>query len=560
MLALKIEPVDHQPIKANLMSDNFLRAFVSLFLAAIIFPADTAWGSGDRADGQDSIVRVRIYTDRAEITRRIERTYSDGPGELIVENLPASLIPESVQVSMTQGLPGTLSILNAERNFGTVFSSPAIQRQEEIILELVKNINAESDIQSVLKRQLNVLDDIADGNAYPDKDGNVGASFNAGRADQVIDYIFSKGAEVTKQLRISKTRVEELDKQLSAAEKKLENLKKGAKKQTWRLSGDGHFQGTGKRTFELKYQTRRARWNPAYIARIDTAGKKIRLEYYGEITQSTGEDWQDVPLELSTGNPYYGGAAPKLRPWVVDYYKDHPRIMMDAVESKTLMKSMGAPALMESAPIRKAQAGHALLYALDGKHSISSGSKKMRVGISQNDFDIRLNYLTVPKINDGVYLTGKWVNEGDYEYLPGKAWKYLDGDFVGTGHMKSAVSGQKMKVGLGVDPKIRVKKKLIKKEGGDGGLFNSKNRQRYVFEIKLENFGSIGKQVTVQDQLPLSYQEDILVQVNRLDPKPDKKDKENILNWEIDLQPGEKKLISIDFQVEYPEDKKVSGL
>ncbi len=538
------------------------RAIVFVFLSAIFFPADIVLGQSSASVEPGSIVRVRVYTDRAEITRHVERTFPSGSGVFTVKGLPASLIPDSVRVSLIDGLPGELSILNAERSFDTGFSSPAIQKQEELILALNERLNAQGDTQSILGRQLRALDSITSGNAKPRGKGEISTSFNADWADQAIDYISKKGMEITGKLRQSKRQSDVIEQKLVAAKKKLADLQKGAKKQTWSLSGQGQFNGQGHRIFELKYQTRQARWNPAYVARADSIGKKMTLEYYGEISQSSGEDWNGVELELSTGNPQFGGVPPKLFPWIVDYYNDRPRVMMDSMaESSMEKRGRGvAKAFSQAVPIQKAQGGHALLYVLNGKHNIETGSAKMRAEISRKKFEAHLNYLTIPKKSDRVYLTTDWINSGGYEYLPGRVWKYLDGDFVGTSHLKSAVPEGKMEIALGVDPNIRVEKKLIKKEGGDGGLFNSKNRQRYVYEIELENLNSKAKSIEVQDQIPLSYQEDIVVKVNRLEPKPDKKDNENVLRWKVDLSPREKKRIVMDFQVEYPEGKKVSGL
>jgi hypothetical protein len=46
-------------------------------------------------------------------------------------------------------------------------------------------------------------------------------------------------------------------------------------------------------------------------------GQTVRMEfeYQGVVTQSTGEDWDDVKLLLSTANPTVAGVMPTLQPW-----------------------------------------------------------------------------------------------------------------------------------------------------------------------------------------------------------------------------------------------------
>ena len=37
-----------------------------------------------------------------------------------------------------------------------------------------------------------------------------------------------------------------------------------------------------------------------------------QVQYYGLIKQSTGEDWEDAKISLSTAQPAIGGGAPNL--------------------------------------------------------------------------------------------------------------------------------------------------------------------------------------------------------------------------------------------------------
>src|SRR6185369_13462559 len=73
----------------------------------------------------------------------------------------------------------------------------------------------------------------------------------------------------------------------------------------------------------VTYAVRGARWTPAYDARLDTAGKdgkpSLELIRRAEIVQTTGEDWADVALAVSTVRTALGGSAPDLRPLIVRY-------------------------------------------------------------------------------------------------------------------------------------------------------------------------------------------------------------------------------------------------
>src|SRR5258707_10425094 len=63
-----------------------------------------------------------------------------------------------------------------------------------------------------------------------------------------------------------------------------------------------------------------AGWRPAYRAGLDSAGSKVLLERQGAISQTTGEDWTNVKLKLSTGQPRLSPQGPEPRPWKLSLY------------------------------------------------------------------------------------------------------------------------------------------------------------------------------------------------------------------------------------------------
>ena len=78
-----------------------------------------------------------------------------------------------------------------------------------------------------------------------------------------------------------------------------------------------------KATLRVTYAVRNARWTPLYDARLDTGAKDrkpaLELVRRADITQSTGEDWSNVSLGVSTVRLARGGSAPELTSLIVQY-------------------------------------------------------------------------------------------------------------------------------------------------------------------------------------------------------------------------------------------------
>lgn len=65
----------------------------------------------------------------------------------------------------------------------------------------------------------------------------------------------------------------------------------------------------------IEYYVSEASWFATYDLRADGLQQPLRLELKAGISQSTGEDWSEVELTLSTGEPSTDFQMPRLRPW-----------------------------------------------------------------------------------------------------------------------------------------------------------------------------------------------------------------------------------------------------
>lgn len=75
-----------------------------------------------------------------------------------------------------------------------------------------------------------------------------------------------------------------------------------------------------------------ASWKPAYTVELIDEGKAVTLRSAGRVIQTTGEDWADVALSLSTAVPGQGIAAPRLDTWTLGESRDftpRPRAQRD---------------------------------------------------------------------------------------------------------------------------------------------------------------------------------------------------------------------------------------
>lgn len=92
----------------------------------------------------------------------------------------------------------------------------------------------------------------------------------------------------------------------------------------------------------LSYQVRGPSWQPSYRAQLNTVKNQVQLERQALVVQASGEDWSQVRLRLSTGQPTRNTQGAMPRPWVVD-----------VIQPVALKAPAPAPAMMARASSAK---------------------------------------------------------------------------------------------------------------------------------------------------------------------------------------------------------------
>lgn len=87
--------------------------------------------------------------------------------------------------------------------------------------------------------------------------------------------------------------------------------------------------------------------------RVLTTTNQLSVTYYGVVTQTTGEDWLDTRVVLSTASPQVVGTAPVLSTKTVSIRpKYNPRMS----RSRGMERAMPAAAMLRSAEVAEIDA------------------------------------------------------------------------------------------------------------------------------------------------------------------------------------------------------------
>jgi polyhydroxyalkanoate synthesis regulator phasin len=199
-------------------------------------------------------------------------------------------------------------------------------------------------------------------------------------------------------------------------------------------------------------------------------------------------------------------------------------------------------------------------FELNTKNTIPSDNSPHKVTIAMNTLPIEFSYTAIPKILPKVYLKGKVVNKNDYPLLEGEINIFVDNDFVNRTYMNTIVATDTFEIALGIDESIKCEKILKNRFIESKGLFGGSRSVTYDYEIKLTNNRKTEEKISVFDQLPVTMNEKIKIELITPSKNEVKFNQDNELVWQLKLNPGETKIIPLKFIVEFPDNVNVFGL
>ena len=558
---------------------NRLFALLGLFLGALL-PAFAA--------GTDShISAVTVYADRAVVTRTATLDIAaTGQQELVFNNLPATLVEQSLQVSGRGTAQVTILDVAARTAYLNFTPNDRVKSLEDELRGLEKQTRGLDDSGKLLDQQEQSLVRIESALTAPPAKETPRASLD--ELAKLLAFLTGQRAQVSNDRAALDTQREALQAKIEAVQQQLNELRgaggRSVKTVTVRIAAAS----TGQLDLALSYALPGAAWAPAYDARLRTDERAVELTYFGVVRNNTGEDWKAVALTLSTARPSMGGGAPELAPWIVDVMQARPMAamrrdkMMMADEAAAPMQEFAgnfvakaaAPAprpIVEAATISAAVESTATsaTFKIPVAVTLASDNSTQKVGITTFKLAANLQYQATPKVREAAFLSAYTTNTSDYPLLAGAMNTFLDGTFVATSQLKTVMSGEKFELALGADEGVAIKRKLVNRFTEDTGLTSSGRRTTYEVLVTVTNNKKTAERVVFKEGVPLSRDEKIVVKIltpaerdtgTKAAPKEVTMEEDGKLVWRLDLKPGEKREIPLKYSIEHPANLAVTGI
>jgi uncharacterized protein (TIGR02231 family) len=503
----------------------------------------------------DSVI---VYSDRVMVTRLIDVSLK-GSTDIVIPDLPGALDDQSVRTRAKDLQIGEVQVKTGYREE----KRPRVKIIDNKIKKLMIEDRARSDEIVVLQDMQKFLGTISvSGPEVISKELWTG---------KIAPQAWHRGLKfVGGELLKAKMRIVEIERERREIKKKIDALKqelsdiKSIMQNRKTVIFDAHPKGAKKYRIELSYIIYGASWRTYYELRAYLPTGKVKLSYFGKISQRTGEDWDNTKISLSTAQPVRGGAAPEPGPWYIDLYMPRPekkaRMAASKAAPEPLAKDMELREEYEAAapPV---ETGIAITYPLPGLHTIKSGVPEKKVKICDKVMAADFEYFIMPRIGEIAYSTGKFKNTTDYLFLAGDSNTYVGDDFTGQTYLEAIAPDEKATVSFGVDDRVKIERKTKKYKVSKGGLVKKTTKYEFTYENTIKNFHNKEIKCKIVDQVPVTQSPDIKISDIRITPKPTKDEKERrIYYWKVGIGAGKEYKITVSFSVEAPYDAQVEGL
>lgn len=510
---------------------------------------------------------VTVYFSSAELAHSLSANLNKGTNEIVIKNIANNIDENTIRILA----PKSVTVLSAQFTTDTYTDkdnshpkSKQIKDSIELLTlqidKLSNQIAAEKQIVELIKENKKVL-------------GN-GTALNIAEYTKFINYSkeemvasLDKADAYTEKQNKLRTLRYELEQRLEGDVSKEKTLSKG--KIVLQVMSDT----PQKADFSLSYVTPLAGWFPFYELRANDINSPLSLLYKGEIYQTTGVDWKNIKLTLSSGNPNVRNEITLLKAWFLRFGNRYSAETMEinayrrsntfaAAEMRVAdVKDVAKEEMVEATMNDYTDVSENQLntsFEITTPYDILSNGREYSVALKELKIKAKYEYYSAPRVDNGVYLVASIDDYSQYNLLNGEANIIFEDMYVGKTMISPNQTTESMQLTMGNDKKISIKREKIA-DKSETKFISSYKEQTFTYEITIKNNKKETINLKLKDQYPISTNEKIQVELLE-DSKAEVNTETGILTWNTTLKAGESKKYRLSYKVKYPKSEVIENL
>lgn len=530
-----------------------------LFVLAVTFVVLTTVRGQHPITTKARLHTATVFSSGAELTHSASVNLPAGNSEIVINNIANILDENSIQI----GAPSPVTIMSVRaaidytnpenRSAEYLGLQDTLKAAQHVLSTILNNISAEESTLALLDKN-----QVAAGTA-----GGVSVT----ELEKLAEYHKGKHRDIKNTITSLKEREAIQTTRIASLERQLKELNADQTGTGGQLILQVLHAEAGPVDFTVNYLTPAARWSAYYDLRAENTNSPLNIIYKANVVQSTGIQWEQVKLTLSTGNPSQGGTAPLLSPWWLRFATDQTLVGAYNQSMQNRLQSMESRAPMDNtadelvAPAPSTVAEYTTLsenqlsatFEIDIPYDISPNGRPHSVSLQQFSHPANFKYYAVPRLDPDVFLMAEITDYEKLNLIPGEANIIFENMFVGKSYINPYATTDTLNLSMGRDKMIAVKRERVADQTNTQTIGNNK-RQTFTYEIRIRNNKRQPVNILLKDQYPLST--DKTIEVELLESGNAHVNSETgVLTWKLSVAPGDTQHIRISYRVRYPKNK-----
>ncbi len=491
---------------------------------------------------------ITIYSNKAIITRYIKANLNKGENILTFNNLGVNIEEQSIKASLDIK-NAKISSISLQQNFLYFFKE---DEHEKTYNDLIKNLKKAIqliDFKSISALENIILQDLKEyiqdtlNNILLEKDISIA------KLRESLDFISAKLNENSLKINKNNNDIDKINEILEIQKDKLKKIRALDKKiqNNIEVSIESDKQTEG--IVEINYTLPNVYWKASYDAFLNTNTKEVELIYYGEINQTTNEDWKNAKIILSSSEVEQTIKIPEIFPVNLSGFiqKRDKELELEEKVTKKLEDEIAIGAISEEesgenpddtidiVDVEKKDIFYK--FIIQKPYSIPSDNNWHKIIINKFKFKPKLFYETVPEYLEYIYLKGEFKNETKYPLLQGKVMIFRNNSYMGRTKLKYISLGETFSISFGIDEDLKVKRITYKNKYTPAKGLSNKNIKEWEYQYILYNYKDKQEKITLKESIYLSELKEVSVKIHDDTTIGFNKDKDSIVSWEVTLPP-----------------------
>lgn len=515
-----------------------------------------------------SLKSAVVFLNGAELTQEAVLPLQKGENEIRIEGLSPQINRNSLKVSLSNGVVVSqfdygVDYLSADKNNKAL---KPLQDSLQLYEKELKSVN--NSLQLNQKMQELLLAGV-DHSMQVERQ-----NITSEAIEKNLSYYQRRSLQLAEEKMVAEQRKEVVQKRITALKQQIKQDGTASARRSGILTLSLLSPKAGNAKATIKYFTSQARWTPFYDLQVNEVGKPVDLNLKAHVSQTTGLDWKQVALTLSTGTPSRSNSLPSFGIWqleqqVMRTYSSRNYMAAKAVATMDMRVAEDSEeVIMEESDgysqsiedhIQQSEQALMLEFVIDLPYNISGNGKEQTISLAKKQVtDVDYKYQTLPKLDGSVYLTAELKNWEQLSLLDGIANITFGDTYFGQTYLNTSSTDAALKVTLGDDPQLSVKREKVAQMSKTKTAGQNKVVTQ-TYKITVKNNKRQAVKLSLQEQYPVSAAKEIQVSLEDNTTKWTANNTERgLLTYEFELAPGESKEVVVGYSVKYPKDWKIN--